>query len=309
MSSGTGGYSGVFSAMPTPLTAAREIDRDATQRVVDYLLDRELAGLAILGSTGECAGLSRRQRREAAEIVAEAVNGRAMIIGGAAGTAIDDLVDDIAPFEALGFAAALVPPPFYFRLDAGGVIDFYERLADRSPIPIFLYNIPQSTKVPIPLEAVARLAEHPNIAGMKDSDGNLAYFTAAAELGLRRDDFAVFTGADTMLAPSLLVGGCGLIGAGANVVPELFVQLERSFSRGEYDAAMMLQRRANEAMVASGIGGYPANFKAVLALRGLCQPTVTIPLRELSVDQLSEMQKRLANCGIAVEGFRKQALS
>jgi len=290
---------GVYSAMPTPLTTDLKVDRDATRKVVEYLHSGGVSGLSILGSTGECAGLSRQQRWQLVKAVVEAVNGRMTIFGGATGTVVDDLVADLQPLGGLGIAAALVPPPSYFSLSASEVYDFYQRLAENSPVPILLYNIPGMTRVSLAVQTVARLAEHPNIAGIKDSAGNLAYFTEIVRIGAGRNDFTVFTGGDLIFAPSLLAGAQGLIGAGVNVAPELFVDILRTFDQGDHEQAMTLQRQACDVMAACRIGGYPAEFKSVLAMKGLCQPTMTRPLQPLTEEQRADLRSRLAAVGVA----------
>ncbi|MBX6342392.1 MAG: dihydrodipicolinate synthase family protein, partial [Thermomicrobiaceae bacterium] len=236
-------YPGVYAAMPTPLTAERAVDRAGIRRVVDYLLGSGIDGLSILGSTGECAALSQRQRREALEAVLDAAAGRGTIFTGAAGTVVEDVLADLQAAGGTGVAGALVPPPFYFRLDTRGVVDFYQRLAEASPVPILLYHIPQMTKVPIPLEAVARLAEHPNVIGIKDSSGDFDTFTALARLARDLPGFTVLTGSDSQLAAALLVGGHGIIGAGVNIVPDVAAALYRAWQAGDLARAVDLQQR------------------------------------------------------------------
>ena len=149
MSERTARYPGVYAAMATPLTPDGKVDRDGVGRLVNALLDAGIDGLSILGSTGECNGLTRAQRQEVLATVMEAAGGRGTIFTGAAGTVVDDIVADLKAADGSGAVGALVPPPFYFPLNTAAVIDYFQYVAEASPIPIILYNIPRLTKVPI----------------------------------------------------------------------------------------------------------------------------------------------------------------
>lgn len=291
-------YPGVYAAMSTPLTAGGEIDGASIKRVVDNLLGGGIDGLSILGSTGECNGLRHPQRRQALEATLEAVNGRATVFTGAAGTVVDDIIADLKAAGGTGAAGALVPPPFYFPLSTAAVIDYYERVAEASPVPIILYNIPRMTKVPIAVEAVARLAAHPNIAGIKDSSGEFGYFCEVVRATAPYQGFTVLTGSDALLAPSLYVGGHGIIGAGANIVPDLEAQVFAAFQAGDHAKALAVQAKVADAVSACRVGVFPAGYKGALALKGLCERWMTPPVPPLTDAELVELRRRLVEAGV-----------
>ena len=291
-------YGGVYAAMSTPLTAEREIDHAGVKRVVDHLLDGGIDGLSILGSTGECNGLRHPQRREMLDATLEAVGGRATVFTGAAGTVVDDIVADLRAVAGSGAAGALVPPPFYFPLSTAAVIDYYEHVAAASPVPLILYNIPRMTKVQIAVEAVARLAGHPNIIGIKDSSGEFGYFQEVVEATRDNPGFTVLTGSDGMLAASLFVGGHGIIGAGVNVVPDLEARLYQAFKRGDREGALAIQPRVVAATAACRLGVFPAAYKGALAVKGLCGPSMTRPIPALTDAELGQLRARLSDLGI-----------
>lgn len=291
-------YPGVYAAMATPLTAERQIDRDGVKRVVDHLLGAGIDGLSVLGSTGECNGLQRSQRQELLRTTVEAAAGRGTIFAGAAGTVVADIVADLKSAGDSGAAGALVPPPFYFPLNTPAVIDYYEYVAGESPLPLILYNIPRMTKVEIAVEAVARLAEHPNILGIKDSSGNFGYFCQVARVGANNPGFTVLTGSDGLLAPSLFAGGHGTIGAGVNVVPDLEAELFAAYNAGDRERALDLQERVARAVAAAGIGVFPAGYKGALVVKGLCQPYMTWPIPALTDAELDTLRHRLQEAGV-----------
>src|SRR5437660_50916 len=178
----SGRYPGVYAAMATPLTREGEIDPGGIKKVVDYLFDNGVTGLSILGSTGEGPSLTVSQRQQALEAALEATNGRGAVFTGAASSIVSEVIASLRTTAGSGVRGALVPPPYYYRLDTAGIVAYFERIAEASPVPIIIYNIPSMTKLQIPPEAVARLIAHPNIMGLKDSGGDFGYFSTLARI-------------------------------------------------------------------------------------------------------------------------------
>ncbi len=291
-------FHGVYPAIVTPLTEDREIDRDATHRVVNYLIDNGIHGISALGSTGECAGLTKAQRRTYMETIMEAADGRVTVMSGANGTAFDDVVADLKMAGEIGAAAALTPPPFYYPLSVQAVVDYFEALAEVSPVPIFLYHIPRMTKVPIAVEAVEKLARHPNIAGLKDSDGNLGYFAEVARVANEVDDFSAFTGGDNMFYPSLVVGGHGIIGAGVNAAPAEERAVYDAFKAGDHEGALKAQHKLNPMLATYRGGVFPSGVKATLAVRGLCGTTMTRPIPAATAQEVDAVRDHMESLGM-----------
>lgn len=294
-------FHGIYPAIVTPLTEDFEIDREATHRVVDFLIENGIHGISALGSTGECAGLSKAQRRTYIETVIEAANGRVPVMSGANGTVFDDIVADLKVAGEVGAVAALTPPPFYYPLSTEAVIDYFEALAEVSPVPIFLYHIPRLTKVPIAIEAVERLARHPNIVGLKDSDGNLAYFSEVARVANEVDDFSAFTGGDSTLYPALAVGGHGIIGAGVNAAPAQERAVYDAFKAGDYAAAQAAQRTLRPMLATYSGGVFPAGVKATLAARGLCGTTMTRPIPSATPAEVDAVRAQMEELGMLAQ--------
>jgi dihydrodipicolinate synthase/N-acetylneuraminate lyase len=294
-------YEGIFAAMVTALTAEREVDREGVKRVVNHLLDNGCDGLSILGTTGECNGLRRDQRFEVLDAVLEANDARetkGIIFTGAAGTVATEIVADLTKMDRPGVSAALVPPPFYYALDNQGVIEFYQYVADESPLPIMLYNIPRATKVTISAAALERLAAHPNIMGIKDSSGDYSGFTHFVRIAKSNPGFTVFTGADGTFLGNLMIGAHGIIGGPDNEAPALEKQVFNAFKEGDYTAAADLQRKLAQVVDICKIGPSPAGYKAPLVLRGLCGGYMTHPLQWLKKEQMEKMRTGLAEMGV-----------
>jgi dihydrodipicolinate synthase/N-acetylneuraminate lyase len=294
-------FEGIYAAMATAVTADGEVDRDGVKNVANYLLDNGCHGLSILGTTGECNGLRREQRLEVLDTVLEANNERenpGIIMTGAAGTVAEYIIEDLKQMVKPGVVAALVPPPFYYNLDTNGVIEFYENLANESPLPIMMYNIPQTTKVTISPEAVEKLAHHRNIMGIKDSSGNYVGFTHFARIAKQAPGFTLFTGADGTLLGNLLIGGHGIIGGTVNAAPKLEREIFDAFKAGDLENAANRQRILTQVVDVCKIGPGPAGYKAPHYLRGLCGPHMTHPLQWPTDDQLKKIEKGLKEHGV-----------
>jgi len=291
-------FHGIWPAMPSPLTEDFEVDAEGTANIVNWLIENGVHGISALGSTGECAGLSKQQRRDLLKATIDASDGRVPVMGGANGTHFRDVIADLEMCGEVGAVGALTPPPFYYPLETRGVIDWFTSLADESPVPLFLYHIPRMTKVAITVEAVEELARHDNIVGLKDSDGQLAYFSEVARIGNEVDDFSAFTGSDALLYPALCVGGHGIIGAHVNVVPDVERAIYDAFKAGDHAKAVTLQRDVVRTGPVPRVGNFPAGIKGSLAARGLCGPTMSRPIPSLTASEVSDLRSAMTEAGI-----------
>jgi 4-hydroxy-tetrahydrodipicolinate synthase len=295
----SGRYPGVYAAMATPLTRGGEIDPGGIKKVVDYLFDNGVTGLSILGSTGEGPSLTSAQRQQALEATLEATNGRGAVFTGAASTVVSEVIASLKPAAGTGARGALVPPPYYYRLDTAGIVGFYQRVAEASPVPIIMYNIPPMTKLQIPPAAVAELSEHPNIIGLKDSSGEFGYFCTLARIVADNERFTLYTGSDEMLAASLLVGGHGLIGGAVNIVPDVLSTIYRAYQEGDSARAVALARNVAQANAAvRTVGTFPGPIKGQYALKGLCERWTAAPIPPLTDAELDQLQRQLTDAGV-----------
>ena len=294
-------FEGIYAAMSTALTAEREVDHTGLKNIVNHLLDNGCHGLSILGTTGECNGLRRDQRVEVLDCVLKANAERSepgVIFTGAAGTVASDIIEDLRKMDKPGVSGALVPPPFYYNLDTQGVIEFYEYLADESPLPIIMYNIPQTTKITISPEALEKLVQHRNIMGIKDSSGNYVGFTHYARVAKSAPGFSLFTGADGTLFGGLMIGGNGIIGGTVNAAPALERKVFDAFKSGDYAKAAEYQRTLTQVVDVCKIGPGPACYKAPHVFHGLCGGYMTHPLQWLTADQMERTRKGLKELGV-----------
>jgi 4-hydroxy-tetrahydrodipicolinate synthase len=281
---------GVLPALITPLKSDGTADVPAIHRLVDHVMKGGVSGLVPLGSTGENASLHEATRRTVLEAVVEAAAGRVPVICGVAQTHIAASRAEVEAAARLGAAAALVAPPFYYLTDQRTVLAFYRQLAADSPVPVFLYHIPQLTKVMAEPATVATLAHEGTIAGIKDSSRDFEYFENVCIQTRDLLDFRVFTGSDTMLLPSLVMGGAGTICGAANVAPAWVVRIYDDFKRGDWSAAREHQDALFELVMAVRGGVFPAAIKSALHLLGVCDPWPAPPVEAL--DEASEGRLR-----------------
>jgi 4-hydroxy-tetrahydrodipicolinate synthase len=258
-----------------------EVDLDGTRRLIRHVLDGGVNGVLALGSTGESATLTERQRRVVVEAVAAEVNGRAPLVVGVAQVDLDSVRNELRAAARAGSVAALVTPPYYMPPDQPAILDFYRRLAADDILPLLIYNIPAFTKVTVEPDSVLALAEEGAVAGMKDSSGNFSYHSRVLLATRGLPDFRLFTGSEDMLLASLVMGGHGSICATANVAPRLLVDLVAFARAGDFEAARAAQFAVVDLEAALMSGGLPLGFKAALAALGVCEAWPAAPTQPL----------------------------
>jgi 4-hydroxy-2-oxoglutarate aldolase len=238
---------------------------------------RGVIGFVVLGSTGERVHLDEREYLEVIEASRAATD--LVLIAGAGQQSTINTIKEINSAARAGAQAVLVITPYFYRpaITQETLVNYYTAVADQAPVPVLLYSMPPLTGIKIEPETVARLSEHPNIIGVKDSSNDVAGFRRTVELC--PPDFAVMTGNGTVLLDALRAGATGGILAVGCVVPEVCVEIFRLFAAGELELAERLQAEltplASAVTTKYGIGG----LKAALDLAGYRGGAVRAPLR------------------------------
>jgi dihydrodipicolinate synthase/N-acetylneuraminate lyase len=283
---------GVFLPVTTPF----ESGQIATRRLADNLRCYQnfgIAGFLVLGSTGEAVLLEPSEKMMLVESARAAASDLTLIVGvGLESTAATArLARQVA--EA-GADAVLVVTPFYFRtrMSEEALIRHYTAVAEASPVPILLYNVPVYTGLVIPPRAVERLAAVPNVAGLKDSAGDLGWLLDV--LARVPDGFGVLCGAAGVFLAALEAGACGGVLAAADVLPEAFVRLYELHVAGRRSEALALQARLLPAVRSLVTNHGVAGVKAALDLRGLWGGEPRLPLLPLDHDARDELHEILA---------------
>lgn len=295
---------GLLAAMITPCTPRGGLDPEATRRHVDRLVSAGVDGLFIGGTNGEAPLLTHRERSRLAELVVAAAAGRVPVIVQTGAASTREAVALSRHARRIGADAVAVVTPWYYRLGDEALVRHYLRVAAAVPdLPVFLYNIPQNTGNPLSVEAILRIAERaPNVAGVKDSTGDLARIVEL--LGVAAGRLSVFVGSDALVLPALDAGAHGSVSGNANVFPELFVALFAAHRAGDRAGA----RRADELIQQVRRilrDGDLALFKAILARRGHAVGRVRPPLPEVTDSDVERCVSDLAALGLEVMGDRQ----
>lgn len=289
---------GVLVAMASPLKEDGSPDEPSIDRLVGHLLSGGVQGLLPLGSTGEASSLDEPTRRKILARVVKAAAQRVPVICGIAQTNLSAARSEVEAAAALGADAVLAVPPFYYPADQPTVLEFYRRLAHESPVPIFLYNIPQFTKVVADPATVAILASEGSIAGIKDSSRDFEYFEALCIATRDLPKFRIFTGSDTMLLASLAMGGAGTICGAGNVAPHWVVRIYEDFQRGDIGGSRVAQDMLYQLVVALRAGTFPGAIKAALHMQGISEPWMAPPLKKLDDRLTTRLREQLDGWGL-----------
>jgi len=284
--------------MITPLHDRDTLDAPGLERLIEHMLCGGVAGLFILGTTGEGPLLSYRVRRELVQRTCAQVKHRVPVLV---------CVTDTAYVESLAIAqhaseceadAIVAAPPYYLPLGQPELQTYYDRLATESPVPLFLYNFPALTKTRIEIETLRRALDHRRIVGIKDSSGDLNYFRSVRELMKTRSDWTLLCGPDELLAESIVAGGHGGVNGGANVFPSLYVACAKAALAGEMERARELQAkvlRVTTALyrVSNSAAAVTEGIKCALSLLGICDDAMTEPFRRLAGPQRQSIERAL----------------
>jgi 4-hydroxy-tetrahydrodipicolinate synthase len=289
---------GVLVALASPMTHDGDVDEGGVARLVNHVLAGGVHGLLALGSTGETASLDEPSRRKLLGAVVRANDGRVPVFCGVAQTQLSVVRAEIAAAAALGADAVLVAPPFYYPNDQAGVLAFYRQAAASSALPVFIYNIPQFTKVQADTATVATLAREGTVKGIKDSSRDFEYFEGVRIATRDLSAFRVFTGSDTMLVASLAVGGAGTICGAGNIAPGLVVRVYDEYSRGDLEAARRSQDELHGLVMAVREGVFPLAIKSALHMLGVCEPWSAPPVRKLDERAEARLRESLAKLAL-----------
>lgn len=285
--------------MVTPLKDNEHLDIEGLGRLVEHILAGGVHGLFLLGTTGEATDLPYELRRELIKRVTAQVAGRVPVLAGITDTVFTESVK-LADYAAeQGVSALVAAPPYYFAAGQPELVDYYTRLADSLPLPLFLYNMPSQVKVVIDVKTVVELASHPNIAGLKDSSGNIGYFNACRYALRERDDFSILMGPEEAMGEAVLMGAHGGVAGGANIFPKTFVEIYNAAVAKDVDRVRELQERIMRvSSLIYGVGHHNSSFvkgvKCALSLMGICSDVLAAPRVPFNCVDKELVRRRLA---------------
>lgn len=293
-------FHGIIPPVVTPLTGSQEIDVPALERLLEHMIKGGVHGLFILGTTGEGPALGFKLQckmiREASRITAS----RLPLLVGISSAAFADSAA-LADFAAdCGCAGVVAAPPCYFSLGDAELYDYYTSLVKTLRVPLFLYNMPGMTKICLKPELVIRLAGIKGIRGYKDSSGNMADFHEILLALKDREDFSLFVGPEELLGEAVLTGADGGIAGGANLNPQLFVDMYNAASVGNIRKMRELQRKIYQQRRLYTLGRFQSSMikglKCALNQRGFCEAWLVAPFNRFDgkyAEHVAEILKEL----------------
>jgi len=283
---------GVNPAVVTPLTIEKNLDIVAFKKLIRKVLNAGCSGIMILGTAGEGIVLDSKNYNLTIQVAVEEVNGKQPVLVGAGGSTLEAVLKNTETAYKIGADAVLIVPPFYYPLPQYAVEDFYKELADKSKLPVMIYNIPALTKTAVALETVVKLTCEENIIGMKDSSGDFDYFQKIITYA-QSDKFRVFQGRAPLFLDSLLIGSAGTQGPVPNIAPELELGLHKALKDNEIELAKSIQMKINEIVKIFGYTNNPisTNLKGLMAALGICEKYTAPTIPVLSDDKAKEFSE------------------
>ncbi|MHA8102123.1 4-hydroxy-tetrahydrodipicolinate synthase [Aquirufa nivalisilvae] len=273
-------FHGVAPALITPMQADRTIDWTALGKLVQYVSTGGVDYLVVQGTTGESVTTSADEKKKIIATVQESNSKNLPIVYGLGGNHTENLIAQIKQTSFDGIDAILSVCPYYNKPSTRGVIQHYRAVADASPVPVILYNIPGRTGINLSPETILTLAEHPNIIGVKEAS---CIIEQCMEIAAHKPaDFLLISGDDVQAVPIISIGGVGVMSVIANAFPHQFSQMIHSALAGDFAEA----RKSLGSFLAIDPylyeEGNPVGVKKILALKGMIQAQVRMPLAEAS---------------------------
>ncbi|MCS6924111.1 MAG: 4-hydroxy-tetrahydrodipicolinate synthase [Fimbriimonadales bacterium] len=274
-------FRGLGVAMVTPFTRDGAVDEPRLRRLVDWLIEVGVDALLPAGSTGEGATLTYEEHCRVMDIVLEQANGRVPVCPGAGSNATHEAVQLARYAKRAGATAVLTVTPYYNKPEPDGLLRHYAAIAEQADIPIILYNVPSRTGRNYSPEVILHIARAvPHLVGVKESSGNL---TQALEiLAARPEGFAVYAGDDIFAVPTILMGGDGVISVIGNELPEWTAAMVHAALQGDAETARQWHYRLQPLMQANFWETNPAPVKCVMAMLGLIEDHLRLPLTPVS---------------------------
>ena len=291
-------FKGSLVALVTPFDDLNRVDYAALKRLIDFHVAEGSDGLVIAGTTGESATLATDEHIELIGRAVEISAGRLPVIAGTGSNSTAQTVNLSVAVRDTGIDGYLVVVPYYNKPVQEGMYRHFSAVADAVDKPVILYNVPGRTVADLLPETVARLAEHENIAAIKEATGDIGRLRDIQ--ALVPPDFGLFSGDDFTVLPFIEQGGHGVVTVSGNVVPAQMAELCRLASAGEFDSAKAIDDRLQPLNTALFVESNPIPVKWAVSKMGMIQPNIRLPLTEFSEQYHEQMLSAMAGAGVEI---------
>ena len=280
---------GTGVALITPFKEDYTIDYQSLERLIEYLIEKEINYLVVMGTTAESATLNYDEQNEILSFVKKIVNNRLPLVFGVGSNNTAQLVNRIDNMNFEGIEAILSVAPYYNKPNQTGIFNHYDIVAKNTPVDIIIYNVPSRTAIHIEPDTVEKLAlKHKNIIGIKEASGDI---NNCMDLISRcPDDFMIISGDDKMTYPIMSLGGVGVISVQAMAFPKLFTTMVDACLQSEYDVAKKKHYELLKSVDLFYIDGNPTGIKEALFFKNICNSSqVRLPLVKMDTDNAKKM--------------------
>ena len=283
---------GTGTALITPFNNDYSIDFDALSRIIEQQIAGGTNYFVMLGTTGESATLSSQEKSAVVSHIKKVNAGRLPLVLGVGGNNTSDLLEQLKSLDTDGLTAILSVSPYYNKPNQQGIIYHYTEVANASPLPVILYNVPGRTGSNMTASTQLELARHPNIVATKEASGNMEQVMTI--LKDKPADFLVISGDDALTFPILACGGSGVISVINHIFPKTFSGMVKSALQGDFSAAKAGHERVLESSIAIFADGSPGGIKTMLNEKQLCGTAVRPPLWQVNA-QVDQNLRKLAH--------------
>ena len=281
-------FKGTATALITPFTRDG-VDFESLDRILDDQLAGGVDAVVVLGTTGEPATMTMAEKRAVIEFAVKKLKGKLPVIVGTGANSTAAAVEMSVTAESLGADALLLVTPYYNKATQKGLIAHFTAVADAVHTPIICYNVPGRTGVNMLPATFAELAEHPNIAAIKEASGNMEQIEEAIRLA--GDKAVVYSGDDGITVPVMAMGGMGVISVVSNAAPRFTSEMTSAFLSGDLKKAAKMQLEMLPFVRAMFCEVNPIPVKKAMQLRGLCNGILRLPLTEMTVENAAKLEK------------------
>ena len=290
-------FTGMATAIVTPMTKT-DIDYDALGRFLDFQIDSGINGIVVMGTTGENATIEPEDQDKVIRFTVEKVAHRVPVIAGTGTNNTAHVLHNTRNACAAGADAILVVTPYYNKATQNGLITHFTAVADESTVPVILYNVPGRTGCNLLPKTVAKLAEHPRIAAIKEATGSLAQMVEI--MALCGDKIDVYSGEDALTVPMMAMGAAGTISVLSNVVPAQAVAMTNACLAGDYKTAARLQCELLPLTNALFSEVNPIPAKAAVSAMGFGEENLRLPLTPMEDVNRQKLFEKMRKLGVNV---------
>lgn len=284
--------SGMGVALITPFKDDESIDYDAFARLLEYQIENGTDYLVVLGTTAETPTLSEQEKEDIKHFVVERTHGRIPLVLGVGGNNTRNVVEHLNAEYVKGYDAVLSVVPYYNKPSQEGIYQHYAAIAQASPVPVILYNVPGRTGVNMSAETTLRLArDFENIIAIKEASGNITQMDDIIKN--KPHDFMVISGDDGVTFPLITLGAMGVISVIGNAFPKEFSRMVRLGLNGNYNQALTIHHRFTELFSLLFVDGNPAGVKCLLNLMGMIENKLRLPLVPTRITTYEKIQEVL----------------